>query len=181
MSELLAMLTPGAPPLSADQIRTTSGAKVTASEVAACMCHVDRHTYLYALSKFCLDDASRTELNTLAIADAQRRGYALNENEPSDAVERLALIALSFSISPSRCAKCKGTGQIKSGNKVNPCDRCGGTGNLLISVRRLAEALGVGRWRAQKVWLPRFQLLVSDYQVRDDALHNVIYRGLRDG
>ena len=179
MSELLAMLTPGAPPLS-EQIRTTSGAKITASEVAACMCHVDRHTYLYALSKFCLDNASRAELNQLAVDDALKRGYVLTANEPRDAVQRLALIALSFSINPSRCPRCKGTGQIKRSNKVNACDRCDGTGNLLISVRRLAEALGVGRWRAKKVWLPRFQTLVSDYQMRDDALQKVIYRGLKE-
>jgi len=180
MSELLAMLTPGAPPMSAE-VRGTSGQRITPGDVAACMVHVDRHTYLYALSKYCLDDNSRTELNALAIANVKGLGYVLTENEPEDAVERLGLMALSFAISPSRCKHCKGTGQVKSGNKVEACQRCSGTGNMTISVRRLAEAMGVGRWRAQKVWLPRFQLLLSDYQVRDDAVQRVIYRGLQDG
>lgn len=180
MSELLAMLTPGAPPMSLE-VKGTSGKRITPGDVAACMVHVDRHTYLYALSKYCLDDNSRTELNALAIANVKGLGYVLTENEPEDAVERLGLMALSFAISPSRCRHCKGTGQVKVGDKVEVCQKCSGTGNMSISVRRLADAMGVGRWRAQKVWLPRFQLLLSDYQVRDDAVQRVIYRGLRDG
>jgi len=180
MSELLAMLTPGAPPMSAE-VRGTSGQRITPGDVAACMVHVDRHTYLYALSKYCLDDNSRRELNDLAVFAVKNLGYTLTENEPENAIDRLGLMALSFAISPSRCRHCKGTGQVKVGSKVEVCQRCSGTGNMSISVRRLSEAMGVGRWRAQKVWLPRFQRLLSDYQVRDDAVQRVIYRGLKDG
>ena len=50
MSELLAMLTPGSPELRADMIRGTSKNKISAGDVAACLVHVDRHTYLYALA-----------------------------------------------------------------------------------------------------------------------------------
>ena len=91
MSELLAMLTPGAPPMSLE-VKGTSGKRITPGDVAACMVHVDRHTYLYALSKYCLDDNSRTELNALAIANVKGLGYVLTENEPEDAVERLGLM-----------------------------------------------------------------------------------------
>ena len=163
------------------EVRGTSGQRITPGDVAACMVHVDRHTYLYALSKYCLDDNSRSELNDLAVTDAKNLGYTLTENEPENAIDRLGLMALSFAISPSRCRHCKGTGQVKVGSKVEVCQRCSGTGNMSVSVRRLAEAMGVGRWRAQKVWLPRFQRLLSDYQVRDDAVQRVIYRGLKDG
>ena len=163
------------------EVRGTSGQRITPGDVAACMVHVDRHTYLYALSKYCLDDNSRRELNDLAVFAVKNLGYTLTENEPENAIDRLGLMALSFAISPSRCRHCKGTGQVKVGSKVEVCQRCSGTGNMSISVRRLSEAMGVGRWRAQKVWLPRFQRLLSDYQVRDDAVQRVIYRGLKDG
>jgi len=163
------------------EVRGTSGQRITPGDVAACMVHVDRHTYLYALSKYCLDDNSRSELNDLAVFAVKNLGYTLTENEPENAIDRLGLMALSFAISPSRCRHCKGTGQVKVGSKVEVCRRCSGTGNMSVSVRRLAEAMGVGRWRAQKVWLPRFQRLLSDYQVRDDAVQRVIYRGLKDG
>jgi hypothetical protein len=49
-----------------------------------------------------------------------------------------------------------------------------------MSVRKLADVLGVGRWRAKKVWMQRFQSLVSDYQIRDDALYLAIKQGLQD-
>ena len=163
------------------EVRGTSGQRITPGDVAACMVHVDRHTYLYALSKYCLDDNSRRELNDLAVFAVKNLGYTLTENEPENAIDRQGLMALSFAISPSRCRHCKGTGQVKVGSKVEVCQRCSGTGNMSISVRRLSEAMGVGRWRAQKVWLPRFQRLLSDYQVRDDAVQRVIYRGLKDG
>ena len=163
------------------EVRGTSGQRITPGDVAACMVHVDRHTYLYALSKYCLDDNSRRELNDLAVFAVKNLGYTLTENEPENAIDRLGLMALSFAISPSRCRHCRGTGQVKVGSKVEVCQRCSGTGNMSISVRRLSEAMGVGRWRAQKVWLPRFQRLLSDYQVRDDAVQRVIYRGLKDG
>ena len=181
MSELLAMLTPGAPPLKADMIRGTSKNKITAGDIAACLVHVDRHTYLYALSKFCLDDEARSELNRLAIAEAQRCHYRVSESEPDDVVIRLALAALNYSISASRCFGCNGVGQLIDQAKVTTCTRCAGSGNSEMSVRRLASILEVGRWRSQKVWMPRFQALVSDYQVRDDALHIVLRRGLQDG
>jgi len=179
MSELLAMLTPGAPPIDAE-IRGTSGQRITPSDVAACLAHVDRYTYLYALSKFCLDDHSRAELNDLAIEDAVGRGYTFQSQEPDDSVERLGLLALSFSISPSRCQMCKGTGQVTAASKVDSCPKCQGTGNMQLSARRLADAMGAGRWRSQKVWMPRFQTLLSDYQVKDDAIQTVLYLGLRD-
>jgi hypothetical protein len=49
-----------------------------------------------------------------------------------------------------------------------------------MSVRKLSRVLGVGRWRAQKVWMARFKLLVSDYQMKDDAVQVAIKMGLRD-
>ena len=54
MSELMAMLTASAPPM--NSIRGSSQSKITASDVAACLTHCDRHTYLFGLAKFSLDN-----------------------------------------------------------------------------------------------------------------------------
>lgn len=180
VSELLALLTPGAPEIQADVIRGTAKDKISARDVVSCLCRVDRHTYLYALSKFCLDDSSRTELNALTMQYTRTQGYSTQDTEPDDVVNRLGLAALNYAISSSRCRTCNGTGEIKIANKVVVCTSCGGSGNADMSVRKLSRILGVGRWRAKKVWLPRFKQLVSDYQMKDDALQTVIKRGLRD-
>ena len=65
-------------------------------------------------------------------------------------------------------------------SKVVVCSVCNGSGNSDMSVRKLAEVLGIGRWRTKKVWMQRFQSLVSDYQIRDDALYLAIKQGLQD-
>jgi hypothetical protein len=180
VSELLALLTPGAPEIQADVIRGTAKNKITARDVASCLCRLDRYTYLYALSKFCLDDSSRQELNALSVQSALSCGYAIQETEPDDVISRLGLAALGYAISSSRCRSCNGTGEVKVSSKVVVCGRCGGSGNEDMSVRKLSRVLGVGRWRAQKVWMARFKLLVSDYQMKDDAVQVAIKMGLRD-
>ena len=58
MSELMAMLTCGAPGF--ESVRSTNGNSITATDVAACLVKLDRITYLYALEKFALDGACRT-------------------------------------------------------------------------------------------------------------------------
>tara|TARA_R110002073_G_C9351473_1_gene570757 strand:- start:360 stop:908 length:549 start_codon:yes stop_codon:yes gene_type:complete len=179
MSELLAMLTPGSPELRPDMIRGTSKNKISAGDVAACLVHVDRHTYLYALAKFCLDTNAQNELNDLARAEAAAMDYRTEVREPDNVVDRLALVALDYSILPGRCMQCGGTGELNIRSIISVCHRCHGSGNFELSVRGLSKVLGVGRWRAQRVWMARFQALVSDYQVRDDALHIVIRRGLQ--
>ena len=179
MSELLALLTPGATPLTAD-VRGTSQNKITPSDIAGCLAHIDRHTYLYALSKFCLDDNSQDELKMLAVKSAEDHGFTVRDSEPADSIDRLALLALSFSVMGSRCGACNGTGNIAVKNKVETCERCGGSGNASLSARRLAAVIGAGRWRARKVWMPRFQSLLSDYQIKDDLINTVIYKGLKD-
>lgn len=180
MSELFALLTSGATPLTQDA-RGTSRNKITPDDIAGCLIHADRHCYLYGLRKFCLDQSTETELNALARQAALSHGFTCRDSEPIDGVSRLAVLALKFSVMGSRCGSCSGTGNIASKNKVDTCDRCEGSGNANLSVRRLADVIGTGRWRAQKVWMPRFQLLLSDYQIMDDALNTMIHRGLRDG
>mgnify|MGYP005673044001 CR=1 FL=1 len=178
--EILSMLTSGSPPIDGDTIRSTAKSRISAGDVASCLCRVDRHTYLYALSKYCLDNSSRDELNALAIEYATTRQFSKQKSEPDDVVERLALASLCYSISPSRCSYCGGTGERTVDSKVVVCSVCNGSGNSDMSVRKLAEVLGIGRWRTKKVWMQRFQSLVSDYQIRDDALYLAIKQGLQD-
>ena len=109
----MAMLTSGAPGF--DTIRSTNGNSITATDVASCLVKLDRITYLYALEKFALDGACRTELRELAIIDGFKAGFKLKEGETNKSIAILALMALEIAISPKNCQKCKGVGEIKYG------------------------------------------------------------------
>tara|TARA_R110002126_G_scaffold82511_1_gene202296 strand:+ start:1132 stop:1662 length:531 start_codon:yes stop_codon:yes gene_type:complete len=176
MSELLAMLTGGAPPMSGDMIRSTSKAKITPGDVAACMTAVDRHTYLYALAKFCLDTSGWNELKLHAIHEAREFNWSVRGDE-SHVVEHLAMVALHDSLAPAKCKKCKGTGVSEN---AQGCQNCAGTGNKKMTEYALSELLDVGRWRTKKIWMTRFKLLCSQYQLREDAINGAIHKGLRD-
>lgn len=176
MSELLAMLTGGAPPMSGDMIRSTSKAKITPGDVAACMTQVDRHSYLYALAKFCLDTSGWNELKRHAIHEARQFNWTVRGDE-SHVVEALAMVALHNSLAPNKCKICKGTGVV---NQTEQCSKCQGTGNARMTDYLLSTLINAGRWRTKKVWMLRYKLLCSQYQAREDEISVAIHRGLRD-
>jgi hypothetical protein len=177
MSELMAMISPGAPPF--DSVRSTSKSKISACDVAACLVGLDRHTYLYSLSKFALDDSGRGELNVLAVKEARECGFKLIKGEGSRTAELLGLIALKLAISPNKCARCKGVGQVSLKFSVVSCESCNGLGDRKISDRNLANILGSTVYRSNKAWKPRLNELLSNYAQRDSAIDTVIHKGLR--
>ena len=178
MSELLAMLTCGAPGFTA--IRSTSGDSITANDVAACLTRLDRFTYLYSLEKFSLDGSSRAELDVLAILEGFKQGFKLREGETQLMIAILSLHALRISLTPNKCKKCKGVGEMKLDNKVMRCEACVGEGTRTVSERNLAKILGVTLFQSRKVWKRRFNLLVSKYSERDEMINAAIGIGLRD-
>jgi hypothetical protein len=97
----MAMLTCGAPGF--ESVRSTNGNSITATDVAACLVKLDRITYLYALEKFALDVACRTELRELAIIDGFKAGFKLKEGETNKSIAILALMAFEIAISPKNC------------------------------------------------------------------------------
>ena len=178
MSELMAMLTSGAPGF--DTIRSTNGNSITATDVASCLVKLDRITYLYALEKFALDGACRTELRELAIIDGFKAGFKLKEGETNKTIAILSLMALEIAINPINCKKCKGVGEIKLDSRVVQCESCKGAGQRPISERNLAKMLSVTRFQARKVWEKRLNLLLSRYLERDEWIRISILSGLKD-
>ena len=178
MSELMAMLTSGAPGF--DTIRSTNGNSITATDVASCLVKLDRITYLYALEKFALDGACRTELRELAIIDGFKAGFKLKEGETNKTIAILSLMALEIAISPKNCQKCKGVGEIKLDSRVVVCESCKGAGQRPISERNLAKMLSVTLFQARKVWKKRLNLLLSRYLERDEWIRIYILSGLKD-
>ena len=178
MSELMAMLTAGAPGFTA--IRSTSGDSITANDVAACLTRLDRFTYLYSLEKFSLDGSSRAELDVLAILEGFKQGFKLREGETRQMIAILSLHALQASLTPNKCKRCKGVGEMKLDNKVIRCEACAGVGTRTVTERNLAKMLGITLFQARKVWKKRFNLLASKYLERDEMLSAAIGIGLRD-
>ena len=178
MSELMAMLTASAPPL--NSIRGSSRAKITASDVAACLTSCNRHTYLFGLAKFSLDNTSRQELNTLAVLLARRQCFKLSEGESKRVPDLLGLVALRLAIGANKCPKCRGVGEIKSSSEVVKCPSCQGEGNKKLSIRKLEKILEVSRWRSEKIWQPRLTILLSEYAVMESDISQAIHQGLRE-
>jgi hypothetical protein len=170
MSELMAMLTASAPPL--NSIRGSSRAKITASDVAACLTSCNRHTYLFGLAKFSLDTSSRQELNTLAVK--------LSEGESKRVPDLLGLVALRLAIGANKCPKCRGVGEVTSNNECVKCPSCQGEGNKKLSIRNLEKILEVSQWRSRKVWQPRLTILLSEYAVMESDISQAIHQGLRE-
>jgi len=177
MSELMAMLAPGAPPM--DSVRSTGLGRLTSQDIAACLTGLDRLTYLYSLSKFALDNNSRAELNALAVKEAIQCGFKLNKEETNRTVAVLALAALEVAINPYKCKRCKGVGEIKLMSKVEICGACNGLGNRTVSERNLAKILGVTLFQSRKVWKKRFALLQSKHSERDETINHIIFNRLR--
>ncbi len=177
MSELMAMLAPGAPPM--DSVRSTGLGRLTSQDIAACLTGLDRLTYLYSLSKFALDNNSRAELNALAVKEAIQCGFKLNKEETNRTVAVLALAALEVAINPYKCNRCKGVGEIKLMSKVEICGACNGLGNRTVSERNLAKILGVTLFQSRKVWKKRFALLQSKHSERDETINHIIFNRLR--
>ena len=177
MSELMAMLAPGAPPM--DSVRSTGLGRLTSQDIAACLTGLDRLTYLYSLSKFALDNNSRAELNALAVKEAIQCGFKLNKEETNRTVAVLALAALEVAINPYKCRRCKGVGEIKLMSKVEICGACNGLGNRTVSERNLAKILGVTLFQSRKVWKKRFALLQSKHSERDETINHIIFNRLR--
>ena len=177
MCEVIAMLSAGSPPL--DSIRGSSNTGITSGDVACCLNRVDRLTYLYSLSKFALDDSGRSELNALAIKEASVMGFRLSENESNRTITALALTALEASISPNKCNKCKGVGQITISSRIEACEWCKGIGSINITERSLASILKVSRRQARNVWKVRLANLLSQYADRDEQINRAIFIGLR--
>ena len=178
MSELMAMLTSGAPGF--DTIRSTNGNSITATDVASCLVKLDRITYLYALEKFALDGACRTELRELAIIDGFKAGFKLKKGESNKTIAILSLMALEIAINPINCKKCKGVGEIKLDSRVVQCESCKGAGQRTISERNLAKILSVTLFQARKVWKKRLNVLISKYLERDELISGTIGKGLKD-
>ena len=178
MSELMAMLTCGAPAF--ESVRSTNGESITATDVAACLVKLDRLTYLYSLEKFALDGACRQELRELAIIDGFKSGFKLNEGESNKAIAMLALTALEVAINPNTCKKCEGVGEMKLGPRIERCESCQGSGQKSISERKLAKILSVTLFQSRKVWKNRLNVLISKYLERDELISGTIGKGLRD-
>ena len=178
MSELMAMLTASAPPM--NSIRGSSQSKITASDVAACLTHCDRHTYLFGLAKFSLDNTSCQELNTLAVLLARKQCFKLSEGESKRVPDLLGLVALRLAIGANKCPKCRGVGEVKSNSEFLKCPSCGGEGNKKLSIRKLEKIIGVSRRRSEKVWQPRLTILLSDYAVMESDISQAIHQGLRE-
>ena len=177
MSELMAMLTASAPPL--NSVRGSSRAKITAADVAACLTSCNRHTYLFGLAKFSLDTSSRQELNTLAVSMARRQCFKLSESESKRVPDRLGLVALRLAIWANKCPKCRGVGELTSGEVVK-CPSCNGEGEKKLSIRKLEKILEVSRWRSEKVWQPRLTILLSEYAVMESDISQAIQQGLKE-
>ena len=178
MSELMAMLSAGSPPLAS--IRGSSGSKISASDVAACLTALDRHTYLFGLAKFSLDDSSRQELNTLAVLMARKHHFKRLPSESKRVPDLLGLVALRLAIGANKCPKCHGVGQVKSDSELIQCPACGGEGEKKLSIRKLEKILGVSNWQSRKVWQPRLTILLSEYAVMDSDISQAIHLGLKD-
>ena len=178
MSELMAMLTASAPPI--NSIRGSSQSKITASDVAACLTSCDRHTYLFGLAKFSLDDSSRQELNTLAVLMARKHHFKRIESESKRVPDLLGLVALRLAIGANKCPKCLGVGEVKSASEVVKCSLCNGDGNKQLSIRKLEKIIGVSQWRSRKVWQPRLTLLLSEYAVMESDISQAIQQGLKE-
>ena len=174
----MSMLTCGAPGF--ESVRSTNGNSITATDVAACLVKLDRITYLYALEKFALDGACRTELRELAIIDGFKAGFKLKKGESNKTIAILSLMALEIAINPINCKKCKGVGEIKLDSRVVVCESCKGAGQRPVSERNLAKMLSVTRFQARKVWERRFNLLLSKYLERDEWIRVSILSGLKD-
>jgi len=176
MSELLAMLAAGSPPLQQVSKGTQT---ITPSDVAAALAHCDRFTYLYGLAKFALDENVKAELNTYAIQLAKKENFDLHKTESEFTPHILGLVALQISIKNPRCNKCKGTGHIPSKNTMIVCPSCIGVGEKDISIRKLAKLLSVSQWRSRKIWKPRLAKLLMQYSVLESDINEILKIGLR--
>jgi hypothetical protein len=177
MSELMAMLAAGSPPITSVR---GSQKSITPSDVAACLHTCNRFTYLFGLAKFSLDNSSRQELNTLAVLMARRQCFKLSESESKRVPDLLGLVALRLAVGTNKCPKCRGVGELKSASEVVKCPLCSGDGNKKLSIRKLEKILEVSRWRSEKVWQPRLTILLSEYAVMESDIQDSIYRGLRE-
>ena len=177
MSELMAMLAAGSPPITSVR---GSQKSITPSDVAACLHTCNRFTYLFGLAKFSLDNSSRQELNTLAVLMARRQCFKLSESESKRVPDLLGLVALRLAVGTNKCNKCRGVGELKSASEVVKCPLCSGDGNKKLSIRKLEKILEVSRWRSEKVWQPRLTILLSEYAVMESDIQDSIYRGLRE-
>ena len=178
MSELMAMMTASSPPL--DFVSGSAKSKITGSDVAACLTHVDRYTYMYGLVKFALDPYAIPELRVRAVKNAREHDFELSSSESNRVPDLLGLTALRFSVGSSRCKKCRGVGDFKVNNEFFECSRCGGNGSSMISIKKLQNILGVSEWRARKVWQRRLSILLSQYSVMDNDISQAIHLGLRE-
>ena len=177
MSELMAMLAAGSPPITSVR---GSQKSISPSDVAACLHTCNRFTYLFGLAKFSLDNSSRQELNTLAVLMARRQCFKLSESESKRVPDLLGLVALRLAVGTNKCPKCRGVGELKSASEVVKCPLCSGDGNKKLSIRKLEKILEVSRWRSEKVWQPRLTILLSEYAVMESDIQDSIYRGLRE-
>ena len=177
MSELMAMLAAGSPPITSVR---GSQKSISPSDVAACLHTCNRFTYLFGLAKFSLDNSSKTELNWLAIQAARKHTFKRTESESKRVIDLLALVALRLAISPNKCPRCKGVGVIKSKSEFITCPSCNGEGIKKLSVMNLSKVINVSEWRARKIWQQRLTILLSDYAVMESDIQDSIYRGLRE-
>ena len=175
MSELMAMLAAGSPPITSVR---GSQKSISPSDVAACLHTCNRFTYLFGLAKFSLDNSSKTELNWLAIQAARKHNFKRTESESKRVIDLLALVALRLAISPNKCPRCKGVGVIKSKSEYITCPSCNGEGIKKLSVMNLSKVINVSEWRARKIWQQRLTILLSDYAIMESDIQDSIYYGI---
>lgn len=157
MSELLTKLAPhakmpnGEPPGGIPAI--------TMEDVAGACAKMNRHAYLYALAKFCLDKNVMPELRRenrhMTIHRAGLEGW---RSDP-EKVLVLADLALSEALNPRLCKRCGG-----SGLQLNQraCPACSGKGRLGAEGGSCADALDVSKQAWGQVWRRRLDDIVRD-------------------
>ena len=140
---------------------------------AACTRLPSLHFHL-VMAKYCDDVASAF----MALAELQAemvvRDLVWKEMEP----RRLTCIAASMLdefVAAKRCRTCKGTAEVKEGNKVVPCKACGATGHLVISESSRARSCGIPKttFRDQGLMRPFSDVMWRLADIEMNALERI--------
>jgi len=171
MLELLGKLTPNTP-----SFNPVGGIPDTTWEdVVGSLPHLCRHGILYIYAKY-IDIRNDPEL----LAEAKAAALRKYGHEDASRVKTLASIALDQALNAGHCQHCKGIGQIPNREGFQECSYCNGTGRAKeLSQRELMGSLRVSADKVKKLWRPRLNTLMADYNYFEIETAEALKRAIR--
>lgn len=135
--------------------------------------------YLLGLVKYCGHTDGLPVLSTLvyqhSMTLATRAGLTVPVGK--ELLRYHAIFAVCEVVGNARCPQCAGSGD----RKGLPCFACQGAGELRLTERAIAGAVGIPRATWQRRWKPHYVRLTADLECWADRALSHVYRYTREG